>query len=73
MLSAPLKAIDDYMGVVADTGIWAAGKTTDPTYPWRNYYGKVFLSEEVTCAWAFVCDWTPQEQLDFLRILPLHQ
>ena len=32
-----------------------AGVTVDPTYPWRNYYGDVFLSNEVTCGWLFVC------------------
>lgn len=33
-----------------------AGVTVDPTYPWRNYYGDVFLSNEVTCGWMFLCD-----------------
>lgn len=33
-----------------------AGVTVDPTYPWRNYYGDVFLSNEVTCGWLFVCN-----------------
>lgn len=32
-----------------------AGITVDPTYPWHNYYGDLFLSNEVTCGWLFVC------------------
>jgi hypothetical protein len=47
--------------------------TIDPTYPWRNFYGKVFLSEEVTCGWVFACDLTPQPVLDELRKLSLHR
>jgi hypothetical protein len=49
------------------------GLTIDPTYPWRNFYGKVFLSEEVTCGWVFVCELTPQPLLDELRKLSLHR
>lgn len=33
-----------------------AGVTVDPTYPWRNFYGDLFLSNEVTCGWMFLCD-----------------
>lgn len=47
--------------------------TVDPTYPWRNFYGKVFLTPEITCAWVFVCDLTPQPVLDELRKLSLHR
>ncbi len=49
------------------------GVTVDPTYPWRNFYGKVFLTSEVTCAWAFACDLTPQAILDEIRKLSLHR
>ena len=48
----------------------AAGMTVDPTYPYRNYYGKVFTSEEVTCGWLFAAT---QEQADLVAHLPLHQ
>jgi peptidyl-tRNA hydrolase len=42
----------------------------DPTYPWRNWYGKTFVTDEITCLWAFV--WTDQE-IDYMRQWPLHQ
>lgn len=42
----------------------------DPTYPWRNWYGKTFVTNEITCLWAFV--WTEQD-IDYLRQWPLHQ
>jgi len=29
---------------------------TDPTYPWKNYYGELFLTNELSGAWFFVCD-----------------
>ena len=58
--------------MVADTG-HPIGVTVDPTYPWRNFYGKVFLTSEVTCAWVFVCDLTPQEIFDKLGQLSLHR
>jgi len=50
-----------------------ADVTVDPTYPWRNYYGKLFVTSEVTCAWVFACDITPQNVLDELRKLSLHK
>ena len=48
-----------------------AGLTTDPTYPWRNFYGEVFLTEEVTAAWCFICNET--SPCETLRGLPLHR
>jgi hypothetical protein len=55
--------------VVADNDF--AGLTTDPTYPWRNYYGTLFLTKEVTSGWCFMCDeTTPSESL---KRLPLHR
>jgi hypothetical protein len=48
-----------------------AGLTTDPTYPWRNYYGELFLTEEVTSGWCFMCNQTvPSESL---KTLSLHR
>lgn len=47
--------------------------TVDPTYPWRNFYGKVFLSQQVTCGWVFACELTPKPILDKLRKLSLHR
>ena len=49
------------------------GVTVDPTYPWRNFYDKVFLTSEVTCAWVFVCDMTPSEVVEEIRKLSLHR
>ena len=49
------------------------GVTIDPTYPWRNFYGKVFLTSEVSCGWVFACDLTPSEMLEDLRKLSLHR
>ena len=48
------------------------GITVDPTYPWRNFYGEVFLSNEITCSWAFVCDMNPEDKLQ-LSVLSLHK
>lgn len=50
-----------------------AGMTVDPTYPWRNFYGEVFLTSEITCAWVFVCDLTSQTIVDRVKLLPLHR
>lgn len=44
--------------------------TVDPTYPWRNWYGKVFTSEEVTAMWAFV--WK-EDELEYMRQFDLHK
>jgi hypothetical protein len=46
------------------------GLTVDPTYPWRNYYGKLFTSEEVTCMWAFVWE---DEEIEYMRQFDLHK
>jgi peptidyl-tRNA hydrolase len=45
----------------------------DPSYPFRNYFGDVFTSEELTCGYVFVTEETPQEVLDYLRKFPLHK
>jgi hypothetical protein len=57
-----------WMGTAVPTGV-----TVDPTYPWRNFYGKVFLTSEVTCAWVFACDLTPPQLLEDLQKLSLHR
>lgn len=44
----------------------------DPTYPWRNYYGEVFLSDEITGAWFFVCD-ENKNDLVILKQFDLHK
>lgn len=50
-----------------------ADATVDPTYPWRNFYGKVFLTSEVTCGWVFACGLTPPAVLEELSKLSLHR
>ena len=46
-----------------------AGMTLDPTYPYHNHYGDVFLAEEITCGWCFICDeTTPSELLTQLKL-----
>ena len=42
---------------------------TDPTYPWRNHYGDLFLDEEVTCMWIFA---TTQETFEIMKDYKLH-
>lgn len=73
VLSVTLDQITDFEVVVMTTGKCMSGITVDPTYPWRNFYGKVFVTNEVTCAWAFACDATPQAQIDWLKSQSLHQ
>lgn len=70
VLSADLQFIESMMN---KAGWFGVGMTVDPTYPWRNFYGKVFTTVEVTCAWCFACDLTPPDQIEFLKSLPLHQ
>ena len=50
-----------------------SGKTVDPTYPWRNYYGDVFLSEEVTCAWVFLCSESDPNEDAYMQQFSLHR
>jgi len=46
-----------------------AGLTVDPTYPWRNHYGVLFLTKETTAGWCFMCNETkPSEALSSLRL-----
>lgn len=46
------------------------GFVTDPTYPYRNYYGEVFTRSEVTCMWVFVYT---EEELEYMRQWDLHK
>jgi hypothetical protein len=47
-----------------------SGMTVDPTYPYRNYYGDVFVREEVTCMWVFVYT---EEEAGYMRQFALHK
>lgn len=73
VLAATIEQIGNLMTLHTDAYDRFAGATIDPTYPWRNFYGKLFTSEEVTCAWFFACDITPPNQIDFVKTLSLHQ
>ena len=53
-----------------DNKLTHSGLTTDPTYPWRNSYGKLFLSNEVTCMWAFA---RTEDEIEFMKKYPLHK
>ena len=72
VLEASLDQISNIISIAMCTAE-PAEVTVDPTYPWRNYYGKLFLTSEVTCAWVFADDLTNQAVLDELRKLSLHK
>ena len=46
------------------------GMTVDPTYPWRNWYGEMFTSNETTCMWCFVYS---DEEIEYMRQFDLHK
>ena len=46
------------------------GFTTDPTYPYRNHYGEVFVRSEVTCMWVFAYT---ESELEYMRQWDLHK
>ena len=72
VLESTLEQIGEITAIALGTDL-PVGVTVDPTYPWRNFYGKVFLTSEVTCAWVFACDLTPPQLLEDLRKLSLHR
>ena len=47
--------------------------TVDPTYPWRNWYGEMFFSNEITCAWVFVCGESNPQEEEYMKQFKLHQ
>ena len=57
--------------IVANTSF--SGTTVDPTYPWRNFYGDVYTSNEVTCAWVFLCDQSNLDEDQYLKMFNLHR
>lgn len=65
VLHEPLDVINQITSVIPNSGV-----TVDPTYPWRNFYGDVFVSCEVTCAWAFV---TTEEEAEYMKQFALHR
>ena len=65
VLSAPKSEWGDIVWKVQHSGI-----VTDPTYPYRNYYGKVFVRSEDTCMWVFV---TTEEEIEYMQKWDLHE
>ena len=62
VLTATLDVIEDI----------CAGVVVDPTYPFRNHYGKVFTCEAATCGYVFVHSGTDPGIIDKIKSLPLH-
>ncbi len=54
--------------ISTNVGDW--GMVTDPTYPYRNYYGEVFVRNEITCMWAFAYT---EEEIQYMRQFDLHK
>lgn len=65
VLSAPL----DDMGLIT-FNVNHYGYVEDPTYPYRNYYGKMFTRKEFTCMWAFVYT---EEEIEYMKQFDLHR
>jgi len=65
VLHEPLGVMNRIQERVVHTGM-----TVDPTYPYRNHYGELFVSNEVTCMWAFAYT---EEELEYMRQWRLHQ
>ena len=64
-----LSATKDEILSVTNTDF--GGVVIDPTYPWMNWYGDMFTSEELTCGWLFSCD-INTDDLETIAELPLH-
>jgi len=47
-----------------------SGMVVDPTYPWRNYYGKTFTTAETTCMWVFP---VTDKEIEYMRQFTLHR
>lgn len=45
------------------------GYVVDPSYPWRNYYGKTFTTSEETCMWVFAIT---EEEVGHMKQWLLH-
>jgi hypothetical protein len=66
-----LSATEDEINKTIDSTGFSGG-FVDPTYPWRNYYGDLFLTEELTGAWFFICDENSKD-LEILKTFNLHR
>lgn len=59
VLSAPWEDMCDIRNAMPHNGM-----VVDPTYPYRNYYGKMFTSSETTCMWVFA---TTETEIEFMK------
>lgn len=65
VLRAELHKLKELARVIGHSGL-----VFDPTYPYRNWYGKLFTAEEITCAWAFVYS---EQDIEFMQQFALHE
>lgn len=65
VLSAPKS---EWMDI--QNGVQHYGYVTDPTYPYRNYYGKMFVTSEDTCMWVFA---VTEEEIEHMHQWDLHK
>lgn len=72
VLEATLEQIKDIEYKAKIRGV-PVGIVTDPTYPYRNYYGEVFTAKEVTCGWLFFERGTVPDIDSLLDELKLHR
>lgn len=61
--------LDEMVKVTEDHPV--SDLTVDETYPWRNWYGDLILSSEITCAWCFLGE--NEVAQESLSKLPLHR
>ena len=65
VLHEPLDNMEQILSNMPHSGV-----VTDPTYPYRNHYGKMFTSGELTCMWAFAYT---EEEINYMKQWKLHQ
>lgn len=50
-----------------------SGLVYDPTYPWKNHYGELFLSNELVGCWVFINNLSISYDRDYIKSFPLHR
>lgn len=65
VLHEPLNTMLQILSYMPHSGI-----VRDPTYPYRNHYGKMFTRGELTCMWAFAYT---EEEINYMKQWKLHQ
>lgn len=64
VLTAPK---NEWMDIAS--GVSHYGYVEDPTYPYRNHYGKLFTACEDTCMWVFT---TTDQEVEHMQRWNLH-